>query len=325
MRSRSWRNSFASGVAAALLAACATQPAPGGFAFAVIGDTPYSSTEEKSFVAMLQSLDREALAFVVHVGDIKGGQPCTDEIYLRRRAQFDRSAHPFFDTPGDNEWTDCRAMPGGPRDPIERLAKLREIFFADDFSRGARRMPAESQRGCVPSPAECGCNAHPENRAWSIAPLRFVTLNVAGGDNNEGYDAAGDREAHCRNEANRRWLARAVEAAASSDVRGLVVFIQANPWWIIRTPGVFDGFLAEVRASAQRLRKPVLLVHGDTHMYRVDNPFVDAFGIPVPDLSRLETYGSPFVGWVRVTVDPDRPDLFGFEPNLFSVAAAGWR
>jgi hypothetical protein len=36
-------------------------------------------------------------------------------------------------------------------------------------------------------------------------------------------------------------------------------------------------------------------------------------------ITRLETYGSPFVGWVKVTVDPARPDLFSFEPRLRAI------
>jgi hypothetical protein len=320
MRSRSWPASFLALTALLLLAGCASRPAPSGaYAFAVMGDTPYSAAEETRFEAMLASLDSEPLAFVIHVGDIKGAGPCSDELYLRRRAQFDRSAHPFFYTPGDNEWTDCRGQRSGPRDPIERLRKLREIFFADDESLGRRRLSAESQRACVPSPAECGCNAHPENRAWAIAPVRFVTLNVTGSDNNKGRDAANDREARCRDEANRQWLERAVDAASQREVRALVVMAQANPWWILRTPGAFDGFLASMKAAAARLRKPVLFVHGDTHMYRVDTPFADDVGATIESITRLETYGSPFVGWARVTVDPSKSDLFSFEATLYAI------
>jgi hypothetical protein len=244
---------------------------------------------------------------------------------VKRRAQFDRSAHPFFYTPGDNEWTDCRGMRSGPRDPIERLKRLREIFFADDESLGRERMTAESQRECVPSPAECGCNAQPENRAWSVAPVRFVTLDLPGSDNNKGWDAANDREARCRDEANRQWLERAVQASAAPEVRALVVMVQANPWWILRTPHAFDAFLADITSAAARLRKPVLLVHGDTHQYRVDNPFVDQAGNAVPNLTRLETWGSPFVGWVRVTVDPSKSDLFSFEEKLFAIVPRSLR
>jgi len=303
-----------------LAAACATAPPERPFSFAVMGDAPYTPGEEVQFDRMLTSLDREPLAFIVHVGDIKGGAPCTDELYLKRRAQFDRSAHPFFYTPGDNEWTDCRGIPAGPHDPIERLQRLRQVFFDGEGSLGRTHMAAESQRECaVPAPAACGCMAYPENRAWIVPPVRFVTLDVAGSDNNEGYDAANDREAHCRNAANHAWLERWVAASAEPEVRALVVMVQANPWFIIRTPGVFDGFLADLRDAAARLHKPVLLVHGDTHVYRADRPFVDAFGEPVPWLARLETYGSPFVGWVRVTVDPSTPELFTFEPNLFAI------
>jgi hypothetical protein len=60
----------------------------------------------------------------------------------------------------------------------------------------------------------------------------------------------------------------------------------------------------------------VLFVHGDTHMYTVDRPFRDARGERVENLVRLETFGSPNVGWVRVSVDPDDSRHFGFEPVL---------
>ena len=43
-------------------------------------------------------------------------------------------------------------------------------------------------------------------------------------------------------------------------------------------------------------------------------------GEPVPNALRLETYGSPFVGWVRVTVDPDSPGVFIVEPRLVAIA-----
>ena len=51
--------------------------------------------------------------------------------------------------------------------------------------------------------------------------------------------------------------------------------------------------------------------NGDTHIYRVDNP--------LGGITRLETYGSPFVGWVKVDVDSTRPNPFTFEPRLESV------
>lgn len=307
-----------------LLAGCAArEPAPGAFSFAVMGDTPYSDGEEARFVEMIDRINAEPVAFAVHVGDFKGGQECTDDLYRRRKAQFDRSTHPFIYTPGDNEWTDCRKPFMGSMDPPGRLASLRRIFFADDYSLGRTRIPLETQRACIaPEIPICGCAAHPENRAWTRGPVHFATVNVSGSDNNVGYDRVNDHEARCRNEANRQWLERAVAESSAPGIRALVVITQANPWFVIEKKGVFDAFLAQLRASAARLRKPLLLIHGDTHMYRADRPFVDEAGAPLPFLSRLETWGSPFVGWVRVTVDPGKSDLFTFESNLYAVVPA---
>ena len=300
---------------ALLLAQCAvTRPGPGSFTFGVIGDTPYSEREERHFVAMIGRMDAEPLAFVVHVGDFKGDGPCSEELFLRRRMQFDASAHPFVFVPGDNEWIDCRDPANGAAAPLERLAKLRAIFFADGFSRGARRMPMERQCAAA-DPAACGCSALPENRLWHHGDVAFATLNVQGSNNNRGFDPAGDRDADCRDAANLAWLAHAEERAAGS--RALVVLAQANLWWgDARTLKPYREALA---ALAQRYRKPVLFVHGDSHTYRVDTPFVDGRGERISNPTRLETYGSPAVGWVRVTVDTSRPDIFTFEPRLAAV------
>ena len=319
MSSPSPANRFAALAAALLVAACASPPrSPEAFAFAVLGDTPYSDREEARFLAMMRGIDAEELEFVVHVGDMKsGGSPCTDALFERRRAQFDASAHPFIYTPGDNEWTDCRRS---GTSPIERLARLREVFFPDAWSLGRRRIATAFQDQCIEGSATaCTCPAHPENRIWSHGRIRFVTLDIPGSDNNVGYDAANDAEARCRNEANRRWLERAATESAGDDTRALVVLTQADPWRTAKRPSPYRGFLAQLQQVAARLAKPVLFVHGDTHTYRADRPFVDAVGEPVANLSRLEGFGSPIVGWVKVTADPASPEVFRFEPRIEAV------
>ena len=295
---------------ALLAAACASQPPhPDAFSFAVVGDTPYNDQEERQWRAMIGRINREPLAFVIHVGDFKGGGECSDALFAQRRAEFDSFAHPLVYTPGDNEWTDCRRKYMGSMDPLERLARLRQVFFTDRFSLGARRIATDAQDQCLAPPvAGCGCASYPENRAWEQAGVRFVTLNVPGSDNNVGFDAASDAEALCRNAANARWLERAVRAAEAPGTRALVIAIQGNPWET-RHPPVYFEFLKQVEASATRVRKPVLFIHGDSHTYRVDTPFT-------APITRMETYGSPFVGWVKVTVDPAVPQLFRFEPKL---------
>jgi hypothetical protein len=306
---------------AVLAAGCAARPShPDAFSFGVHGDTPYSEAEEKRYLEMLARIDGEPLAFMVHIGDFKGAAPCTDAIYLRRRAQFDQSAHPLIYTPGDNDWTDCRRRENGAMDPLERLARLRGLFFADRWSLGRARLELLTQDKCAD--AACACPAHPENRFWSRAGVRFVTLHIVGSRNNLGFDAASDAEARCRDAANGAWLEQAVRASERSETRALAVFIQANPL-DVRGAEVYRPFLRQLQEAARRLRKPVLLVHGDTHIQRVDTPFIDSFGNPLLEITRLETFGSPFVGWVKVTVDPDDPMVFRFEPKLQAIVPPG--
>jgi hypothetical protein len=59
---------------------------------------------------------------------------------------------------------------------------------------------------------------------------------------------------------------------------------------------------------------PVLLVHGDSHQYITDRPFVDARGEPVPNLWRLQVFGDPKMHAVSVHVDPAAPAPFRFTP-----------
>src|SRR2546430_15621677 len=93
------------------------------FAFAALGDTPYNRDEEPQFVAMMGEMNHQTLAFALHVGDFKDSRSaCTDEVFLQRKAWFALSHHPFFYTPGDNEWTDCSHTSWGRRDPLDRLA-----------------------------------------------------------------------------------------------------------------------------------------------------------------------------------------------------------
>ena len=124
-----------------LLGSCATRP-PETFSFALIGDLQYTPFEERVFPQLIDALNAENLAFVVHVGDFKSGSnsPCTDALFASRKADFERSRHPFVFLPGDNDWVDCRRDSNGRMDPLERLDALRKLFFATPESLGVRKM-----------------------------------------------------------------------------------------------------------------------------------------------------------------------------------------
>jgi hypothetical protein len=291
---------------ALLLGACAMRPPhPDAFSFGIFGDAPYSANQNPAFERVIEEMNGEPLAFVVHIGDMKAGSdsPCTDALYAERKAQFDRVAHPFLYIPGDNDWVDCRRPSNGASEPTERLARLRQVFYGDAPLSSHRFAQLERQPG------------YPENTRWSRGGVVFVTLNIQGSNDNFGFDAANDAEHAARKKANLAWLSEAVGVAARAGARGLTVTSHANPF-VSSKQDVYEPYLEAMRVAAERLRRPVLLIHGDTHRQRVDQPFVDAGGRPYAYLRRMETYGSPWVGWVKVTVDPADPNLFRFDPRI---------
>ncbi|HSE01660.1 MAG TPA: hypothetical protein VLB72_13080, partial [Burkholderiales bacterium] len=187
------------------------------FTFGVLGDTPYTWFEETYFPGLLEGMSREDLAFVVHVGDFKSARAsCSDELFRQRREWLDLVRHPLIFVPGDNEWADCHILLAGGYEPLERLAKLRELFFRDEESLGRRRIRLERQ-----SPS------YPEHARWRHGEVLFVTLNVPGNANNARHMP---EEFRSRSAALARWLEQSFGIARASRLPAVVLFMQANPW-----------------------------------------------------------------------------------------------
>jgi len=291
--------------------------------FALIGDMPYSEGEIEMTRAILQEIGADdSIAFVVHDGDIKSGsEPCDDLRLAARRDDFDQSRHPFVLIPGDNEWTDCHRANNGGFDPEERLARLRELFFAGDESLGRRRIKLTRQGDSQPQFA-----AWRENVRWEFDRVLLVGLNIPGSNNN--WKNRGDNaEFHARLAANTAWLEAAFAHARAAGLRGVMLVIQANPDFegdaaakSAARPGFRDGyaeFKAQLAREARAFGRPVVLVHGDTHAYRIDQPLRDGAGNPLSNVTRVETFGSPGLGWIKVTIDAQHPALFRFSARRF--------
>ena len=299
-----------------LLGACApapTQPVA-SWSFGVFGDTPYTAGESALLDRMIQDINRENLAFVIHVGDFKGSsEPCSDELFAQRRAQLEQLRHPWVLLFGDNEWTDCHRRNAGGFDPVERLARLRVVFSQGGESFGPRPFRIERQSD-APGPHA----AYRENLRWQREGILFVGLNVPGSNNNYGRTPAMDREHAARMAANDAWLAQAVALATAPQVNALVVAMQADPDFEgkYKLPaGVTDGYAVFKRtlaAHARALSKPVLLVHGDSHEFIVDQP-LKPDGKTLENFTRLEVPGSPQVNWVKVTPAPGSRHGFVFQ------------
>jgi predicted phosphodiesterase len=252
---------------AASLAACAApEPLPPGTpAFGVLGDIPYSEHEVERLDRLIDEMNAQELAFVVHVGDIGHStlaQACSDDWLEKRKAQFARIRHRFILLPGDNEWSDC-ARHG--IDPLRRLAKWRQLF-------------------CVTTREFC------EHRRWEAGGWVFVTLNVPGSNNNLRHAEHGPRM--------KAVFAELDAAAKLAEQRaGLVILLHANPFFYPRPRDGYAELKDRLRALAARMPGKVVLIHGDTHIYRDDEP--------LPGLRRLEVWGSPFVGWLRALIQGD--------------------
>jgi hypothetical protein len=284
--------------------------------FGVFGDTPYFAFEEAVFPDLIASMSAEPLAFVVHIGDFKSGSShCTDELFQLRLEQFQRSKHPLVFLPADNEWTDCHRTLAGRMDPLERLAKLRTMFHAGGASLGQRAMPLWRQS------TDPRFAAYRENVRWSTDDVHFIALNVPGSNNNYDRTEAMDEEHAARMAANEAWLAEAVRIALAERARAMVVFFHANPAFGRNTSprSRRDGYItwrAMLADAAKRFEQPILLVHGDTHMHRIDQPLRTANSENTfPHVTRLEVHGSPITNWSRVTITGRNPARFRIEPG----------
>ena len=322
------------------LVGCAgVQPAEEGgkstFEFALIGDQQYNPESVAKFPHIMDGVNRSNLSFVVHVGDFKGGMapPCDDGLFRLRKEQFDASRYPFVYTPGDNDWTDCHSPKAGGYDPVERLAKLREIFFQGNQSLGQRKLTLKRQ------------SDHPqyskfrENARWSYGNVLFLTLHMMGSNNNLGRVREADAEYRERNAANLAWLTEGFNVARREGSRAVVIFMQANPRFDYRVPsrrvallGVapppkkpsgFTDFTSALESEVLGFGKPVALMHGDTHYFRVDKPLFRSkeagpanFGRQIENFTRVETFGFPEAHWVRVMVDVNDPNVFTVKEQI---------
>lgn len=314
------------------------------FEFALIGDMPYDARHEREFANVMRELDAAGLAFVVHDGDFwwdgsgwteaaGGAPPCSDQALRNRLGLARRSRHPFIFVPGDNEWTDCHRARPRTYDPLERLTTLRRAFFQGDRSLGRRTIrltrQSEDQRYAD----------FRENVRWTAGEVLFVTLHLVGSNNNLGRTPEMDAEYAARNAANLAWMKQSFALATRSRSRAIMLIAQADPRFENTWPSYvqqrymldglgfkspetrratgFDDFLAALEREVVTFAKPVVYVHGDSHIFRIDKPlFGSTSRRVIENFTRVETFGHPDAHWIRGTVDPADPQVFSFRQEI---------
>ncbi len=305
------------------------------FSFGLWGDMPYKKAgDDARLPAVLHSINQSDIAFSIYDGDIKdGSSECTDALYAQALAMFGQLRKPVVYVPGDNEWTDCHRLNNGGYDALERLAYLRKTMFPTASSLGQRQMPLLHQG----RPGE----KFYENTRFSRGRVVFVGLNMPGSNNNKILDdkdctyksartaaqcEASNAEYLERDAANVLWLQQAFQAAKDQKAVGIVLVTQADPGFDLpETEDVdesqaprFSGyrhFIDQVVAETEQFKGQVLYVHGDTHFFKMDKPLYSPTRV-LPNLTRLQTFGSPVLHWVRVTVNARDPNVFTVHPVM---------
>jgi hypothetical protein len=287
--------------------------APPRFSFAVIGDLPYGPRQLFEFAGRIDQLSRASnVQLAVHLGDVTSGGAagnCTDSYASSIKSVLDRFAGPLVYTPGDNEWTDCLAAGTGAADPLRRLSALRGIFFAHPGrTLGRTPMSVATQEG------------HPENVSFDRGGISIAAVHLVGSDNDlapwPGYSeatAAQRSEARARLDADIRMMRSTFARAKRVDSRAVVLLTQADMFSGsgARRRSAFQTFVQALASETLAFDRPVLLINGDTHLYRWDRPLTSPtwkrfYGLstPVPNLLRVVVTGGTSE-WLRVTVEPN--------------------
>jgi hypothetical protein len=285
------------------------------FSFVALGDLPYGTPERSGppYRALIDRINQIEPAFSVHVGDIKSGSTlCSDEEFAQQKTHFQRFKGAVFYTPGDNEWTDCHRVNNGGFDPLERLGKIRQVFFTPGLSLGLNPIKASNQSSVQPQYGQ-----FIENMRWIHHKVLFVTLHIVGSNNNlESRDMAAVREFFERDSANVAWIRASFEQAIQMQADAMVVSFQADvlegktvwedfPGWSGFRQSIGDTLLP----LAQRWGKPVLIVHGDSHQFKIDQPFM-LEKKPLRNVTRLIVPGASDVRAVLVSI---KGGSFSFE------------
>lgn len=329
------------------------------FSFVALGDTTYNLPGDlPQYEKLIDTINRAKPAFSIHVGDTWGALPCSEENHKWIKSWFDKYDHPLIYTPGDNEWTDCRkpeilqsylkivsqtaekqdyqrisearqfdnALAGTSfSDTLESLAFIRQTFFAEPLSLGAKPM-AVTRQSDVSEFSDMS-----ENLRWSKGDVLFATAHVPGsGMNFTINDPVRANDAMKRHAAVVAWIKASFQEAEKQNSKAVVIALHASLFLVgdgkefskhkLRgdEEGPYYWIALAIRDFGAEFGKPVLLINGDFHEFIIDRPFAvgqgEAKAPKYSNITRLQVYGAPELKAVKVNVDTTTPWVFSFSP-----------
>ena len=210
-----------------------------------------------------------ALAFVVVTG-IKGvDEPCSDTLYEKRRALFDDARRPMIVALSASDWSACKNSAGRSM-AIDRLNRLRDVFFNEPSSLGVQKLPLTRLS------ASAKFRSYAENAHWQIGDVLYATINLPANNNHYRPEAGRNSEFEDRLVANRFWLNRLFAMARREKLGAIVLFSEGDVKALTQASGLrallgrssssLDGFdepRRQIATLAQKYAGKVLLIDTD--------------------------------------------------------------
>jgi hypothetical protein len=202
---------------------------------------------------------------------------------------------------------------------VERLNRLRELFFPEDATLGRHPRPVLRQSD------QALFRSFRENMRMNVGDVLIVGLNVPGDNNHYRNEGGRNSEFEDRREANRQWLARAFSLARQRGLNGIVVVAHADPhfangWEKKGRPTLLDGFMRhrtrdgylefkrQLRELSARFNGQVLLVHaganGPESGFGIDKPLHDAAGKVMQNFTRVSLPTGTISQWAELVITP---------------------
>ncbi len=283
------------------------------FHFGVIGHSFSGSPDEGVLRRALDESDADNLAFVVVNGVKSAAEPCSDALYSARRDLLKEAENGVIVSLAASDWVGCRNKNGSVA--IERLNRVRDLFFPDEFSFGASKVPLFRQ-SVTPK-----FRSYTENARWEFGNVLFATVNLPAANNHFLQDGGRNSEFEDRLIANKDWLQRLFTFATQKKLAGIVLFSDGNPLaqpsqrpFLLR--GQRDGFSEarqRVTTLAAGFKGKVLLVHGEN--------LKDESNAGIIWRRNLGSIGVAS-GWSKFAVDSGNAALFTLSDSAKAARAA---
>lgn len=256
---------------ASLLAAFCTAvlAQPAEFSFGVIGPAQATANDPTSLTQAITASDADDLAFVVANGFKRADEACTDDLFAQRHDLLANAKNGLVLSLAGNDWSDCKTS-NGRSTAIERLSRIRELFYPDDFSFGASKIPLIHQSS-LPK-----FRAFAENMRWEVGNILFATVDLPAANNRYRMEAGRNGEFEDRQIANRDWLHHTFATANFKHKDAIVLICDGDPMPKPAPQRLADGAqkhdgFADVRQQltslAAKFPGKILIVHNNANAH----------------------------------------------------------